>query len=175
MKNITNIKISCIFKLPVNWKSLLNVIIEKRKIVCKKSANIIVIRDKYVFCIFERKDLNIHFNVTKIHSIPDIFDFLFFFSEHYFSYETKLLSLKIDNITANFDIKKKIDFKNLKFINDVKIRFNPERFSGYFLKFNQGTVILFRNGKINIVGCKSISNIHEICRVLEKNLHVNMI
>lgn len=174
MKNITNIKISCIFKLPVNWRNLLEKIIEKRQISCKKSANITIVRDKYVFCIFERKDLNVHFNVTKISSIPEIFNFLFFFSLNYFSFDTKLLSLKIDNITTNFDIKRKIDFKNLNFGNDVKIRFNPERFSGYFLKFNQGTVILFRNGKINIVGCKSVANIYEICQVLEKKLHVTM-
>lgn len=175
MKNITNIKISCVFKLPTNWKFLLECIIKKRGISCKKSANIIIIRDKYVLCIFERKDLTVHFNVTKISSIPDIYNFLFFFSKHYFTFDTKLLSLKIDNITSNFNVNTKIKLKNIFSINNVKIKFNPERFSGYFLKFNEGTAILFRNGKINIVGCKTVNSIYEICRVLEKHLHVNML
>jgi len=174
MNNITNIKISCIFKLPFNWKFLLSFILKKRQITVKKSANITVIRDKYVLCIFERKDGNIHINVTKIKSINDIYKFLFFFAEHYFSYDSKLISLKIDNITANFNLKQKIELEQLKKFK-LNYKFNPERFSGYFIKFEKGTAILFRNGKINIVGCKTIHSIHEICQTLEKILHVNML
>jgi len=175
MKNITNIKISCVYKLPNNWKVLLNHILKKRHISCKKSANITVVRDKYVFCIFERKDKNIHFNVTNIKSFSDIYNFLFFFSEHYFTYDTKLISLNIDNITANFHVKEKINLQQIYSIEKTQIKFNPERFSGYFLKFQKGTAIIFRSGKINIVGCKCILAINEICQILEKNLHVTML
>ena len=110
MKEISNIKISCVFQLPTNWQKLLEYITIKRRIKIKKTANITVIKDKYILCIFEKKDKTVHFNVTKIKSFSDIFNFLFFFSQNYFSYETTLLSLKVDNITSSFNIKKPILF-----------------------------------------------------------------
>jgi len=72
MKEVSNIKISCVFQLPENWRTLLELICIKRKVNVKKNANIIIIKDVYVFCIFERKDKFIHFNVTKIKSYHDI-------------------------------------------------------------------------------------------------------
>jgi Transcription factor TFIID (or TATA-binding protein, TBP) len=166
MKEISNIKISCVFKLPVNWRVLLQTIAEKRKILIQKNANFLILRDKYVLCIFEKNNQTVHFNVTKIKSIRDIFEFLFFFSCEYFTYDTTLLSLKIDNITSSFNIDSTI---NLLKIRDYykNSKFNPERFAGLFLKFDKGTAIVFRNGKVNIVGCKSISVIKEIWIGLE--------
>jgi Transcription factor TFIID (or TATA-binding protein, TBP) len=161
MKEISNIKISCVFLLPLNWRDLLIKITNKRNISSKKNANIIIIKDKYVLCIFEKKDKTVHFNVTKIISIPDIFNFLFFFSREYFSYECVLLSLKIDNITASFNLKKKINFGNIALYN-LNHTFNSERFAGLFIKLSKGTVIVFRNGKINIVGCKTVNDVKEI-------------
>ena len=161
MKEISNIKISCVFVFPQDWRKLLEKIVVKRKIEIKKNANIIIIKDKYVLCIFEKKDKTVHFNVTKIKSVPDIFNFLFFFSREYFSYQCVLLSVKIDNITASFNLKKSINFDLLSSFN-IKYTFNSERFAGLFIKHIKGTVIVFRNGKINIVGCKTVSDVEEI-------------
>lgn len=161
MKEVSNIKISCVFQLPRNWLTLLDKITTKRKVFLKKNANIIIIKDVYVFCIFERKDNFIHFNVTKIKSYPDIFNFIFFFSREYFTYETKLISLKIDNITASFNLQHVLDLKKLKIIIPDST-FNPERFAGLFLKSKEGTIIIFRNGKVNIVGCKTINAIEKL-------------
>lgn len=173
MNEISNIKISCVFKLPTNWRKLLEFIVKKRKISIKKTANIIVIKDKYIFCIFEKKDKTVHFNVTKIKSISDIFNFLFFFAQNYFSYNTTLLSLKVDNITSSFNIKKPILFKHLNIVNQ-KFNFNPERFSGFFIKYPEGTAILFQSGKINIIGCKTISDIKKIWIDVQKILPMNV-
>jgi hypothetical protein len=175
MKEISNIKISCIFQLPENWRKLLEIISIKRKLILKKNANIIIIKDVYVFCIFERKDKFVHFNVTKIKSYQDIFDFIFFFSKEYFSYDTKLISLKIDNITASFNINRVLNLIKIKEIF-TNSKFNPERFAGLFIKLKDGTVIIFRNGKVNIVGCKTIDAIKKIWNQTEPILQncVNM-
>jgi Transcription factor TFIID (or TATA-binding protein, TBP) len=161
MKEISNIKISCVFELPKNWRILLEKIVNKRKIHLQKNANIIIIKDVYVFCIFERKDKFIHFNVTKIKSYNDIFNFIFFFSREYFTYETKLISLKIDNITASFNLQHVVDLNKVRNIIPES-KFNPERFAGLFLKLQEGTVIIFRNGKVNIVGCKTTTAVEKI-------------
>jgi len=173
MKEISNIKISCVFQLPTNWQKLLEYITIKRRIKIKKTANITVIKDKYILCIFEKKDKTVHFNVTKIKSFSDIFNFLFFFSQNYFSYETTLLSLKVDNITSSFNIKKPILFNQLKLTNH-KINFNPERFSGFFIKYIEGTAVLFKSGKINIIGCNTISDIKKIWSDLQTILNVSI-
>lgn len=166
MKEISNIKISCVFKLPLNWCNLLIDIAKKRRVIIKKNANFQILHDKYVICIFEKKDKTVHFNVTKLKSIKDIFSFLFFFSREYFSYDTTLLSLKIDNITSSFNVGCVINLKRVQsFFENCK--FNPERFAGLFIKFNEGTAIIFRNGKVNIVGCKKVLTIKEIWQNLE--------
>lgn len=175
MKEISNIKISCIFQLPENWKELLEKISIKRKLILKKNANIIIIKDIYVFCIFERKDKFIHFNVTKIKSYQDIFDFIFFFSKEYFTYDTKLISLKIDNITASFNLNRVLNLIKIK-ESFTESKFNPERFAGVFIKSKDGTIIIFRNGKVNIVGCKTINVVKKIWNQTEPILQncVNM-
>lgn len=175
MKEVSNIKISCVFKLPENWRTLLESISVKRKVNIRKNANIIIIKDEYVFCIFERKDKFIHFNVTKIKSYQDIFNFIFFFSREYFTYDTKLISLKIDNITASFKLKHTLDLIKIKEIKP-HCKFNPERFAGLFLKLEGGTIIIFRNGKVNLVGCKSIITIRKLWNQMEPILQkcVNM-
>lgn len=175
MKEISNIKISCIFRLPENWKELLEKISIKRKLILKKNANIIIIKDIYVFCIFERKDKFIHFNVTKIKSYQDIFDFIFFFSKEYFTYDTKLISLKIDNITASFNLNRVLNLIKIK-ESFTESKFNPERFAGVFIKSKDGTIIIFRNGKVNIVGCKTINVVKKIWNQTEPILQncVNM-
>jgi TATA-box binding protein (TBP) (component of TFIID and TFIIIB) len=54
--------------------------------------------------------------------------------------------------------------------------FNPERFAGLFIKLSGGTVIIFRTGKVNIVGCKSISDVNEIWNqirpILQKSVNM---
>jgi Transcription factor TFIID (or TATA-binding protein, TBP) len=166
MKEISNIKISCVFKLPSNWRELLKSIAIKRNIKIKTNANFQILHDKYVICIFEKKDKTVHFNVTKIKSINDVFNFLFFFSCEYFTYDTTLLSLKIDNITSSFNINQIINLKRVQsFFQDSK--FNPERFAGLFIKYFSGTAIIFRNGKVNIVGCKKVITIKEIWQQLK--------
>jgi hypothetical protein len=175
MKEISNIKISCVFKLPLNWRVLLQNIAEKRKIVIRKNANFLILRDKYVLCIFEKNNKTIHFNVTKIKSVRDIFDFLFFFACEYFTFDTCLISLKIDNITASFNIRSSLNLKKIQTFF-TKSKFNPDRFAGLFIKFEKGTAIIFRNGKVNIVGCKSVPAVQEIWKKLEPILQkcVNM-
>lgn len=166
MKEISNIKISCVFKLPLNWMQTLFFNLKRRNISFRLRGNIIIINDIFVICIIEKKDKNVHFNVTKIKKIENVFDFLFFFSVNYFSFDTKLLSLTIDNITASFNLHRKINLIKLRDYFQ-HFTFNPERFAGFFIKKKEGTIIIFRNGKVNIVGCKSPKIVEEIWKEIE--------
>jgi hypothetical protein len=159
---ISNIKFSVVFSLPDNWKYLLSIITNNRKKKLKISGNIVSVKDKYCMCFFMKKNKTVHINVTGVKTILEIFEFFKFFACHYFCYDTKLLSLKIDNYTASVNLNKKIDLLLLrkKFYNISK--YNPDTFAGLFLKFEEGTFIIFKNGKINVLGCKSVSNIEKL-------------
>lgn len=166
MFTISNIKISCVFKISCNWIEQLKNITYRRGIPLKITANIYVVKDQYVMCFFAKKDGSVHINVTKIKNYQEIFHFLFFFSKNYFIGDSKLLSLKVDNITASSYCEKSDIFYNILKSN-LNYKYNPERFPGIFIKFTKGSCIIFKNGKINILGCKVVADIEKIWKVIQ--------
>lgn len=73
------------------------------------------------------------------------------------------MKVKIDNITANLNIGRKINLMEIrrKYENSS---YNPERFPALFLKTETATGIIFYNGKVNIVGCKSLHQLEKSWR-----------
>ena len=71
----------------------------------------------------------------------------------------------MDNICATRNVMKNIDFTKLfKKLNNTKenkfaVRYNNQKFPGMFIKFIKnywtGTIIIFKSGKIILVGLKS--------------------
>ena len=165
MNHISNIKLS----FNIEKKSLWQESLYKR---CKinhipepvKKSNIIVIKCIYTFCIFEKKKNLIHFNVTGVKNFNQVEGFADFFNNFFFTCE--ILNFKIDNITATFNVNNKINLLKLYEISE-KVKYNRERFPGLFLKDYEKTCIIFKNGKVIILGCKSEK---EVCLIWQKVL-----
>lgn len=150
---INNIKVS--FK--IDSISLDNV--QKRLITNKISFKIF--HNYYVFkiqsyhCVlFKENPLkkNNHLNVTKILSLDEI-EYLQMAVEKIL--KKKILEFRVDNIMATMSLGNNLLLKQLALnqLRDVA-KYNCETFPGLFLKYKQGTLILFHSGKIVIVGCR---------------------
>lgn len=74
------------------------------------------------------------------------------------------IPFKIDNLTATAALGKSVnvnDFlQSTRNISD-KISFNPEKFPAIFIRHKNGTILLFRSGILNILGCKSTEELNE--------------
>ena len=80
--------------------------------------------------------------------------------------------IKVDNIIATLNIQKPIDLVSVcekKLFESIK--YNNEKFPGLFVKFKEGTAILFHSGKIVLVGCKTKKDLKcltlNICAVIK--------
>ncbi|MEM4296092.1 MAG: hypothetical protein QXI89_00865 [Candidatus Anstonellales archaeon] len=73
-----------------------------------------------------------------------------------------MVQYKITNLVAASDLGIELDLYRLpaKFRN---VEYEPEQFPGAILKFNQpkATLLIFKNGKIVVVGCKDKKTIEE--------------
>lgn len=131
--------------------------------------NFIVFSYEFTYTIFKvskNSKMN-HINVTKIKRKRDIKKAK---STLISILGKKILSVKIDNIIATTDLKRKVDLQKVskfKLCNIVK--YNPECFPGLFAKFERGTVIIFHSGKIVILGTKRKQEIRDILAELVKN------
>jgi TATA-box binding protein (TBP) (component of TFIID and TFIIIB) len=80
-------------------------------------------------------------------------------------------NFRCDNITATFKFyKKPIDlisfFENVKQCSSVNIQFDPSKFPGFTVRTAIGTGVIFQTGAINILGCKSISQVYSTAILL---------
>jgi TATA-box binding protein (TBP) (component of TFIID and TFIIIB) len=76
-------------------------------------------------------------------------------------YYLLVLTVKVDNSTANGQLRQKVDFNLLRQSNCV-ITYNPSLFPGATLTLsNLKKAILFKSGKYVLVGCKSEDEITE--------------
>ena len=161
--NITNVKVS-IKTSPI----LLNNVL-KLEVPLKNYKNFIVLKDKYTYSIFKTNaNSENHINITKIpnlNKIQDSIDNL----KRFLDFSVK--NLKVDNIIATLKLGKSIDLVSVcekKLFKSMK--YNNEKFPGLFVKFEQGTAILFHSGKIVLVGCKSEVDL----KCLTQNIYVTM-
>jgi hypothetical protein len=167
--SITNVKVS------VKCSSIcLDTVVKKAQennLNYKLYSNYLVIQYKYTYVIFKQSLKSLqkkcHVNITKIPNlfeidnakkllqtvIPDVYFF----------------STTVDNITVSTNINRQyLPTKIISLFSDVcKITFNQETFPGVFLKFSNGTAILFHTGKCILIGCKTIENIEKILCMLQ--------
>jgi len=166
MKNISNIKVSFTIKKSENWYDNIKNICKKNNVFLTKSGNIIIFKFIFSFCFFEKKNNCLHINATGIKCESDIQYFKNFFRKNILNEE--LLNFKIDNITSSFSLNKNINLNDL--YNSLEnVKYNPERFPGLFLKNDSFTAVIFKNGKINILGCKSSKDVYSAwIKILQK-------
>ena len=89
-----------------------------------------------------------------------------------------VLTTKVDNICGTRNIGGKINLESL-FTNlieyssvEFRVNYNSQKFPGLFIKFlgnsPNGTLIVFKSGKINCVGLKSLNNLLELDEWIDK-------
>lgn len=165
---IRNIKVSVKVEALILNNALSS--LKNNQVLSKEFGNFITFKhNNYTFVLFKTgKNKESHINITQISNFDSInkaIDCLI-----------KLInctvnSYSIDNIIATSDLNKSISLstiiKNKRF---ERIKYNNEIFPGLFIKFNQGTVIIFHSGKIVLVGCKSIENIEWLMSTIYANI-----
>ena len=168
---INNVKISVLFhsNKPI---SIFNTIAEKRLTTVVQKRNIVIINDIYSITIFKKLSNKYHINVTGIRSlslISSVVDWLI--NSYCKRTDFQLIRYQIDNITATFDIGFSISLHSLAHAYNSS-RYNPERFPGLHYKTDWGTAIVFKSGKVNIVGCKSENEIISIWSMIKEKIGV---
>lgn len=151
--NISNIKLS--FKISLSPLDIVEETLQKSLITYKKYHNYIVFKVSKFHCVLFKENIkndSNHLNVTKINFFSEI-SVIRSQIESLFSCSIK--SEHIDNIMATSQYKQVLDLNFLARNSLCNIaKYNPETFPGLFIKFKEGTMILFHSGKIVIVGCK---------------------
>lgn len=169
---VTNFKIS-LKVLPICLDTVCK-IAQQLNIKFKKYNNFLVVNDQFTYIIFKNKNgFNTHINVTKIKQFEDIKKSKHFLSHNFLSHlKSGIVSDKIDNITASYDLKQNIDiFKTIKnFENLCEVRYNNETFPGVFLKHFLGTIIVFHSGKAIFIGSKSQCELECLLHFLTANI-----
>ena len=152
---ISNVKVS-IKTSPISLNNVLEI-----NLPLKSYKNYVVIKSKYTYSIFKTNShLENHINITKIPNLKEVLNSI----EHLKKY--------FDNIIATLNIQKPIDLVSVcekKLFESIK--YNNEKFPGLFVKFKEGTAILFHSGKIVLVGCKTKKDLKcltlNICAVIK--------
>lgn len=149
----------------------LDIAIEKlvaKKVNFKNYGNFISFTRTFSFVLFKpSKNNQTHVNVTKVPQFKKHIKKSLNVIEKLMS--RKVISFTVDNIIATTDLDKKVNLE--KITRERKnVIYNSERFPGLFIKFTQGTSIVYHSGKIVIVGCKTVQRLKKI----EKWLHAHI-
>lgn len=162
---ISNIKCSLVFNTSLKWKNEIKNKCLINKVDFFECGNILSIKYKLRLCIIQKKINSIfsdrvflHVNITGIKNFKSLRVDLDNVRKILIPETWHLKEFKIDNICSSFIFPHKIHLKHLSSIY-LDCRFNIERFPAVFLKSKFGTAAVFESGKINIIGCKSVSEI----------------
>ena len=137
---------------------------DRLRYINETNKNFCVLKDSdFTFVIFRTEKKVLHCNVTKLSNYSDILKAQKRFLEIFRG--AKIINRQVDNICATRNVMKNIDFTKLfKKLNKTKenkftLRYNNQKFPGMFIKFIKnyltGTIIIFKSGKIILVGLKS--------------------
>lgn len=167
MYEIANVKVS-LKTSPLFLDTVYNSLVSQN-IVCKQYNNFLVVKSKFTYIIFKtNKNCENHINITKIPTVNNIVEAVKLLQ---FLTNCQVTSQKIDNIIATTKHKSKLCLKDIIERKTFKsIKYNNEKFPGLFLKFEEGTAILFHSGKIVLVGCKSTENIECLLSIILANI-----
>jgi TATA-box binding protein (TBP) (component of TFIID and TFIIIB) len=155
---LKNIKLSVICEVAENWRKQLKHCLTRGLISFKEKGNIFIIKEEVTLCIFQKKETFdktlIHLNISGVKTFENINQIILKIKKNYFQYNCIVISVKVDNTTSVFQYPQKV---NLDFFKKCFClsKFDKERFPGLFYKLEHGTAIIFKSGKVNILGCKS--------------------
>ena len=154
MNNINNVKISVLFH-SLTPKTRFVQLARARNVSTTYNRNFVVIKDVFSITVFQNISDIFHINVTGIRSLSLTSYAIDWLKEHYCRNEDfSFLKYNIDNITASFNIGFDLHLNELaQKLHSSK--YNSERFPGLHLKVGRVCAILFKSGKINILGCKT--------------------
>ena len=176
MKFIKNIKISVEFLSHQPLTHFFDVA-AKRDVCCTLKRNILIIKDNFSINVFKKLNGNYHFNITGIRVIDGV-DAVIVWLRNTYCNKTDfcLISHRIDNITAAFDVG---CFLNLDVLaaNIHNSSYNPERFHALYIKnveHIKGTIVLFQTGKINIIGTNSVENVLLLWKFIKEKIDAVM-
>lgn len=143
--------------------------LERKKIRFRHFGNFISFTKKFSFVVFKPSSNGMsHVNITKVPKLGSpVKKSLRIISR---LLKKKIVSHRIDNIIATSDLKKKLSLSKIAQNNSIKVLYNNERFPGLFIKFGEGTTILYHSGKVVIVGCKTVERIKKINEWLTANI-----
>ena len=163
---ISNIKCSCVLKVTSKWKNEIKRNCEINSIEFTQRGNIFIIKHGFSLCIIEKKekscqgDYYIHLNITGNRNFQILKKNLGILKDKLFQPSWSVKIFTVDNICASIKYPKKLDLKKLNSVLQVS-KFDFERFPAVFYKLSKkGTFLIFENGKINILGCKSSKDIY---------------
>lgn len=112
-------------------------------------------------------------NATGIKNILEIKNLILYLK----NFNIYVKTFHVDNTTCSLNFFKTIDLDKTSFNiynNNKKFSYNKEKFSGlfYYKQFkNEGTSLIFKNGKIIILGCNKFIQIKKKCQDLIKIVH----
>ena len=145
----------------------------EKNIKCSTYNNFIVFRSsQFTYIIFKKRllkncekdtDIKQHVNIT-VRSTCKIVNAIELLKNILHLDTTVKIPFKIDNLTATTSLGKFVIVD--KFLDATRninehISFNPEKFPAVFIKHKNRKVLLFRSGKINILGCRTNEEVNE--------------
>jgi TATA-box binding protein (TBP) (component of TFIID and TFIIIB) len=165
---IRNIKIS----VKVEALTLNNAlsVLKNKNIATREFGNFFSFKsNQFTFVIFKRgsQEKN-HINITQI---PNFYSIHKAINSLISLLNCRVCHYVIDNIIATSDLHKPISlYAIIKSKRFKRVKYNSEIFPGLFIKFKEGTTIIFHSGKLVIVGCKSIDKIQCILTTIHANI-----
>ena len=133
----------------------------------------------FTYIFFNTSTNVLHCNVTRIKKYNQIFTAKKYLKN--FFPQINILSTKVDNICATKTIKGKVCldllFRELVESNSTQFRvsYNSQKFPGLFVKFYDskltGTLLIFKSGKINLVGVKSPNQFLKLDKWIESKIN----
>ena len=118
--------------------------------------------------VYNNKSVTNKINVTGIRSINELKILIKYLKK----LKIETIKFNVDNTTCKLTFNKCINLNETAksiFNRKRKYSYNKDKFAGLFYyksKKNEGTCIIFQNGKIIILGCNSPQNIKEKCQDL---------
>ena len=171
MTCIKNVKISIKF-LSQNLLSHFSDTALRRNVKFSYSRNILVIKDRFTLIVFKQKNGKYHINITGIKSLEGIKPTITWLKSTYCNQnDFQLISHDIDNITSSFCMDSLLPLDKLATCIQNS-SYNSEIFHALYIKSSEGTLVVFRSGKINIVGCKSVQRTLTLWNLVKNKINV---
>ena len=169
LQQISNVKISVVLHSSVSINHFITVA-ESRNVAYSLKRHFLEIKDVVSITIFKKSVNRYHLNITGIKSLEQVSSQLDCLRDSYCpSNAFELKSYKIDNLNATFNLGYSISLDQVASQFSM-CNYNIERFPGLHIKSGKASIILFSNGKLNVLGRNSEAEIIEPWVSIQKKL-----